>query len=115
MDMFVPFGRDDVEQSIAARFEQQVRRHSHGLAVRTARDTWTYDALNRRANRIAHAIRERDRDGRTPVALLLGQGAPLVAAILAVFKAGKILVGLDPAHPPARLVERKMRIPAGAP
>jgi amino acid adenylation domain-containing protein len=103
MDPFAPFGQDDVEQSIAARFEQQVRRHPDRLAVRTAQDTWTYDALNRRANRIAHAILERDRSGRTPVALLLEQGAPLVAAILAVFKAGKILVGLDPAHPPARL------------
>ena len=100
---FVPFGQDDIEQSIAARFEQQVRRHPDRLAVRTAQDTWTYDVLNRRANRIAHAILERDRNGRTPIALLLEQGAPLIAAILAVFKTGKILVGLDPAHPPARL------------
>ena len=100
---FVPFGQHDVEQSIVARFEQQVRRHPDRLAVRTAQDTWTYDVLNRRANRIAHAILERDRNGRTPIALLLEQGAPLIAAILAVFKTGKILVGLDPAHPPARL------------
>jgi amino acid adenylation domain-containing protein len=100
---FVPFGRDDIEQSIASRFEQQVRRHPDRLAVRTAQDTWTYEVLNRQANRIAHAILERDRSGRTPIALLLEQGAPLIAAILAVFKAGKILVGLDPAHPPARL------------
>ena len=100
---FVPFGRDDIEQSIASRFEQQVRRHPDRLAVRTAQDTWTYEVLNRRANRIAHALLERDRNGRTPIALLVEQGAPLIAAILAVFKAGKILVGLDPAHPPARL------------
>lgn len=100
---FVPFERTDVEQSIASRFEQQVRRYPDRLAVRTSRHTWTYEALNREANRLSRAILARDPNGRTPVGVLLDQGAPLIAAIMAVFRAGKILVSLDPDHPTTRL------------
>jgi len=38
-----------------------------------------------------------------PVALLLDQGLSACIAILAVLKAGKLYVSLDPAHPPAQI------------
>jgi len=100
---FVPFPRDEIEQSIPSRFEQQVRLHADRLAVKTARDVWTYDALNRAANRIAHAILARTDRKRTPVVILVEQSAPLIAAQLGVLKAGKIFVVLDPSHPVSRL------------
>ena len=102
-DAFVPFGREEIEQSIPSRFEQQVRLHPDRLAVKTSPHTWTYDGLNRAANRIAHALLARDGNGRTPVVLLIEQSAPMIAALLGILKAGKILVPLDPSHPPARL------------
>lgn len=102
---YVPFLREDIEQSIPARFEQQVRLHADRLAVKTAQHAWTYDILNRAANRIAHTILARDRNGRTPVVLLLEQSAPLIAAYLGALKAGKILVALDPTQPSKRLAQ----------
>lgn len=102
---FVPFPREEIEQSIPSRFEAQVGLYRDRLALLTSTHAWTYDALNRAANRIAHAILAGAGPGRAPVVLLLDQGAPLIAALLGVLKAGKIVVGLDPAHPPARLAQ----------
>lgn len=102
-DTLVPFGREEIEQSIQSRFEQQVRLHADRLAVKTSSHTWTYDELNRAANRIADALLARDGNGRTPVVLLIEQSASVIAALLGILKAGKILVPLDPSHPVARL------------
>jgi amino acid adenylation domain-containing protein len=102
---FIPFRREEIEQSIPARFEQQVRLYPNRLAVKTPRHRWTYDELNRVANRVAHAILARDGNGRTPVVLLIEQSAPLIAAHLGVLKAGKFFVVLDPSHPPSRLAQ----------
>ena len=53
---FVEFSRDEIEQSIPDRFEQQVRRYPNRLAVKTKKEELTYDELNRAANQVAHAI-----------------------------------------------------------
>ena len=100
---FVMFGTEDVEGSVPARFEQQVRLHSGRVAVKTAAHVLTYDELNHAANRIAHAILERRGPGPEPVALILEHGAMMVAGLLGVLKAGKFYVPLDPSYPPSRL------------
>ena len=102
---FVPFGREEIEQSIPSRFEQQARRYADRLAVKTSAHSFTYDALNREANRLAHALLARDRHGRTPIVLLVEQSAPLIVAFLGILKAGKICVVLDPAAPIPRLAQ----------
>jgi amino acid adenylation domain-containing protein len=100
---FTPFPRTAIEQSVAARFEEQVAAHAARPAIVAGDDVLTYADLNRRANRLARALLAREPDGPGPVALLLGHGAPTIAAMLAVLKAGKIFVPLDPTFPPARL------------
>lgn len=99
---FVGFRAEEVEQSIPARFEQQVAKTPENLAVVSKRDRITYNELNRAANRVARAILAQRGDGNEPAAFLLGSRAMTLAAILAILKAGKALVGLDPASPPAR-------------
>ena len=59
--------------------------------------------LNDAANRIAHAILRQRGAGAETIALLFEQGAPVIAAILGVLKAGKIYVALDPSFPQAQL------------
>ena len=53
---FVEFKKEQIEQSIPERFEQQVARYPVRIAVKNKNQTLTYDALNRRANRVAQAI-----------------------------------------------------------
>jgi amino acid adenylation domain-containing protein len=99
---FIEFPNEAIEQSIPARFEQQVRRYANCLAVKTRDQTLTYAELNEAANRVAHAILTRCGEGAEPIALLLDHNAPLMAAILGVLKAGKIYVPLDATYPRAR-------------
>jgi amino acid adenylation domain-containing protein len=99
---FVPFELAETEQSLPSRFEQQAARHATGLAIQTGQRVRTYQQLNDTANRIAHVIlQERDIAGER-VALLLNTDAGMLAAILAVLKAGKAYVPLDPWSPRLR-------------
>ena len=101
---FVPFTRADIEQSIPARFEQQVEKYADQLAVKSGDLSMSYGELNRVANRLARAVIDRLGNKPEPVALLLRQGIPAVSSILGILKAGKCYVSLDPAYPEATLV-----------
>lgn len=100
---FVEFKKEEIEQSIPDRFEQQVRAYPDRLAVRTKTSTLTYSDLNRIANCLSQEILARCGKGQETVALLLENDAPMIAAMLGVLKAGKIYVPLDSSLPRARL------------
>ena len=100
---FVEFKREDTEQSIVDRFEQQVRHHRGNLAIKTGRSSLTYETLNQTANRIANAILSRRGDASEPMALMAEDYATAVAGILGILKAGKIYVPLDPSFPASRI------------
>ena len=100
---FVEFTEAEIEQSLPDRFEQQVAKYPDRIAVRGKTVTFTYDVLNKLANRVARAILNRCGQGAEPIAVLLEHGAPAIAAILGVLKAGKICVPLDPSYPRARI------------
>src|SRR5262249_21004204 len=53
---FVPVPRKELEQSIRARFEQQVRRGPDRIAVKAETCSLSYEALNLLANRIAWTL-----------------------------------------------------------
>ena len=93
---FVEFPKEEVEQSIPERFAKMVRKHGERLAVRTDNYAFTYDELNRLANRVARAILAESHDNQRPVALLLENDALMIAAILGVLKAGKIICAAGP-------------------
>jgi non-ribosomal peptide synthetase component F len=102
---FVRFEEDALEQSIATRFEQQAARYGDRMAVQTAQHGWTYEDLNRAANRMARAILARQGDAAEPVALLFSNAVHAIIAILGVLKAGKFYVPLDASFPQARVAE----------
>jgi len=102
---FIEFKKEEIEQSIPERFEQQVRRYPDRLAVKTRSQALTYAQLNKAANRVAHTILESRGEGQEPVALLFDQGAQAVAAILGILKAGKFYIPLDPSFPRERTTQ----------
>ena len=95
-DDFVRFCKADIETSIPEVFERQVRAGPERIAVASGQQSLSYDDLNRRSNRIAHAIMRALDHTQEPVALLFRQGAAAVAATLGTLKAGKIYVALEP-------------------
>lgn len=98
---FVEFPKEEIERSIAERFERQAAKFPERLAVKSAGHALTYDELNRAANRLARAILARRGADEEPVALLFEQGAAAIVAIMGALKAGKIYVPLDPLHFPS--------------
>ena len=100
---FVRLKAEEVQQSISSRLEEQVRKYPNRLAVKTRTQEFTYDELNKAANRIARAILEQRGEGQETIAVLFGHDAPMIVAIFGVLKAGKIYVPLDPFLPCARI------------
>ena len=99
---FLRFDKGEIEQSIPDRFEKQVDKYPHKIAVKTRSHEFTYKALNREANRLARTILAQRGAGEEQIALILENGAPTIAAMLGVLKTGKTYVPLDPMLPKAR-------------
>ena len=101
----MPIAVSGAEQTIPAVFEQMVC--AHGPRTALAGEGWrpSYNVLNATANRLAHAIVARGGAPGDRVAILMEHDAPAVAAVVAVMKAGRIVVVLNSTHPPARLRE----------
>ncbi len=99
----IGFTKDQINQSIPARFERMVTEFPNNAAVKYKSQILTYDQLNKSANGVAHAILERRGAENEPIGLLLGQGVQQVTAILGILKAGKMYIPLDPSFPLARL------------
>ena len=99
---FVEFSKEETEQSIAERFEKQVRKNPRRIAVQTSRIQIAFDDLNKLANRLARDLLHQFPDD-DPVAILMEHDAPAVVAIFGALKASKIFIPLDPALPDARI------------
>jgi amino acid adenylation domain-containing protein len=100
---FVPFPKDEVEQSVPARFESIVRRYPKRLAIKTREQHCTYEELNRAANQVAHAILAVRGPDAEPIVCLVESSVPAITIMLGILKAGKSPVSLDLSFPPARL------------
>jgi amino acid adenylation domain-containing protein len=100
---FVEFEKETIEQSIADRFDAQVKKYPDHVAVKTRSYQWTYSQLNRTANQIAQTILRACPPGEQRIGLLFEHDAPMIAGILAMLKAGKTYVPLDPSFPAERL------------
>ncbi len=84
-------------------FERQAALRPHAPAVVWRDQPLSYRQLNRRANQLAHHLRQLGVGAETRVAICLERTPQLVTAMLAVLKAGGAYVPLDPAHPRPRL------------
>lgn len=89
-------------------FEQQALKTPNNPAVQFEdEEPVTYEALNAMANRVArHILRlspGQEQEGNGIIALCLEKGVSMIVAILAVLKAGKAWVPLDPKNPRNRL------------
>ncbi|MFB6392422.1 amino acid adenylation domain-containing protein [Polymorphospora lycopeni] len=96
-------GRPVTVSSLVERFGERARRHPDRLAAAGAGGRLDYGTLDRRSNRLAHALIARGVRADQVVGLHAGRGVELVVAILGILKAGAAYLPLDPTLPPARL------------
>ncbi|WP_016952818.1 non-ribosomal peptide synthetase [Anabaena sp. PCC 7108] len=101
---FIEFQKQEIQQSIPSRFEQQAKKYANNIAVKTKNYQWTYGELNLQANKIAQELLQTVTNKEAKIALLFDHDAPMIAAILGSLKAGKTYVPLDPKYPQDRIL-----------
>ncbi|HEY7216577.1 MAG TPA: amino acid adenylation domain-containing protein, partial [Thermoanaerobaculia bacterium] len=85
------------------RFEAQAERRPDAVALVYEGRLITYRDLNRRANQLAHYLKQRGVGPEAPIGLFLERTPELVVAILGIMKAGGAYVPLDTTYPKDRL------------
>jgi amino acid adenylation domain-containing protein/non-ribosomal peptide synthase protein (TIGR01720 family) len=90
-------------QTIVALFEAQVKKTPTNIAIIYKLKHLTYQALNTRANRLAHHLRNQGVKPEVIVGICLERSFDLVVGLLAILKAGGAYLPLDPTYPKARL------------
>jgi len=101
---FTEFTKEEIEQSIPARFAQQVQKYPEKIAIKSKKYCWSYEELNKWVKAIAYQINQlQSTHETTRIGLLFEHDAPAIAAILGVLTAGKTYVALDASYPQARL------------
>jgi amino acid adenylation domain-containing protein len=100
---------DDMpEVRVRQLFEEQVARGPDAIALlyeeeNGERRTLTYAELNRRANRLARALRARGVKPEVAVGLYMERSPELIVGVLGILKAGGAYIPLDTTHPQERL------------
>ncbi|MFD0204171.1 amino acid adenylation domain-containing protein [Saccharothrix carnea] len=84
-------------------FGRWVARTPDAEAVVCRDRSLTYAELDRRANRLAHALLDRGVRPQDAVAVLVGRDVEMVVALFGVLKAGAVYVPMDPDYPRDRL------------
>ncbi|MHA6622726.1 non-ribosomal peptide synthetase/MFS transporter [Pseudonocardia sp. DLS-67] len=84
-------------------FERHAAETPDAPALTFRGETVSYGELNRRANRLAHHLRERGVGPEVRVAICLDRGPDVFVAMWAVLKSGGAYVPLDPDYPAERL------------
>ncbi|NVJ15426.1 non-ribosomal peptide synthase/polyketide synthase, partial [Myxococcus sp. AM010] len=94
---------DFVPDTIQALFEKQAAKTPEALAVVAEDSRLTYDALNRRANQLAHHLRSLGVGPDVPVGLYLDRSASALVGLWGILKAGGAYVPLDVTFPVERI------------
>ena len=89
--------------SLHGLFEARVRETPEAVAVVAGEERLSYRELNARANRLAHALRQKGVQRNDIVGLAVERNADVAIGILAILKAGAAYLPLDPDYPKDRL------------
>jgi amino acid adenylation domain-containing protein len=99
-------------QPVHRQAERHAAARPDAVAVVAADTLLTWGALDRRANGLAHRLRELGVGRDVPVAVLAERGAGSIIALLATLKAGGVYLPLDPGHPREFLAEQLLQAKA---
>ncbi|QLF91733.1 non-ribosomal peptide synthase/polyketide synthase [Pseudomonas sp. ABC1] len=91
------------DQCIHQLIEAQAERNPDAVAVVFGDEALTYQGLNRKANQLAHKLRELGVGPDVLVGIAVERSLEMVIGLLAILKAGGAYVPLDPEYPQDRL------------
>ncbi|RCM76922.1 Linear gramicidin synthase subunit D [Pseudomonas aeruginosa] len=91
-----------LQRGVHRLFEEQVERTPMAPALAFGEERLDYAELNRRANRLAHALIERGVGADRLVGVAMERSIEMVVALMAILKAGGAYVPVDPEYPEER-------------
>ena len=83
-------------------FERRAQETPDRIALEFEGETFTYEALNRRSNQLAHVLLANGVRHGDLVPIVAERSVEMVAGLLAVLKSGAAYVPIDPDHPRER-------------
>ncbi|CAG0930627.1 enterobactin synthetase component F [Thermoflexales bacterium] len=83
--------------------EAQVRQSPDAIAAICEEQRLTYQALDYRANQLAHDLRQRGIGTEDRVGLFMEPSLEIIVGMFGILKAGAAYVPVDPVYPPARI------------
>lgn len=92
-----------VENRVNNIFENQVRLSKDKIALMAEDGEFTYEELNKMANRIANALIKRGVDVEDRIMFILNRDSRLIATVLGIIKAGAAFIPVDPEYPDDRV------------
>jgi len=92
-----------VSKTIVDLFQEQVEKTPSNLAIVFEGQSLTYQALNSKANQLAHYLIEQGVQAETLVGICVERSIEMVIGLLGILKAGGAYVPLDPDYPAQRL------------
>ena len=96
-------GQDLPDECMHRLFERQAAQTPDAIAVTHRTRAMSYDALNRRANRIAHGLMAGVVLPESVIAVIGDRDIDLLAMMLGIMKVGGVYLPLDPAYPDQRV------------
>lgn len=100
------FQMNPVEEPLLNKlFQRQVDQSRDEVALIAQDGQFSYDELNRKANRIANSLIKRGVDVEDRVMFILKRDSHLVATMLGIAKAGCAFIPVDPDYPENRIKE----------
>lgn len=93
------------EGAVQDLFSQRANSRADHLAVKDARECWTYEELEARSNQLANYLLANNIERQDIIAIYGHRSATLVWAVLGVLKAGAAYCILDPTYPDSRLID----------
>ncbi len=84
-------------------FEAQATTTPKATAIIFERESLSYQALNERANQLAHWLIQQGAGPEVPVGIFVNRSIEMLVGMLAILKAGSLYLPLDPAYPAERV------------
>jgi amino acid adenylation domain-containing protein len=88
---------------VVGRFERQVRRTPRAVAVTMSGERWTYEELDRAANRVARRLLRLGSPPGARIGIAMDRSPEMIAVVLGIAKAGAACLPLDVGHPEERI------------
>lgn len=92
------------DKTILDLFQEQIQRIPEKIALKDDIKSYSYSELDKLSSQIAtYVMAQFGQDDKSPVAVLLGRSANMIAVLLGILKTGRPYIPLDPAFPKDRL------------